>query len=515
MSDSTIERVTFFEDRVEVARRARVVLDVGVHDVRIDGLALTVDDSSVVAGIAEGAGARVLSARVRRSERQEPVAGPDEIATLQKELDAARTRQAIAERGLARAQAEMARLTTLLKRWTAALERVPRGGEAEMKKWRAAHDSVDAALCRTLDDVAARQAELTLAQLDGRRVDGRLQQARMTTPRFSASAELRVEVTGAKAEQAIDLRYRTPLALWRPEHAARLVPRADDAKKWDLVIKTIATVWQRTGESWRDVPCRFSTARPTQTATPPLLSDDVVRLQKKQDRSVTVALRDETIQHAGLDRGARAVDEMPGVEDGGEPLTFVASQKTTIPSDGQPFRVEIGERRLPCEVDVVVFPERGDAAHVRVTATLTGKTPLLAGPVRLARGGSIVGRGKTAFVAPGEPFELGFGVDDGLRVRRRIDEERDTTAIIGTQKIKRTLQLYVSNLSGEARQLKVIERIPVSEIGDVTIAVLDKGGAQIDDDGYARFAVDIAANATRTLTLIYKIEAAAKVRLPF
>ncbi len=364
-----------------------------------------------------------------------------------------------------------------------------------------------------LDQVTAAAAELTAAQLDGQRAELRLQWARTLLPRYEAAAELQLEVTAGAVERTIDLSYRTPLALWRPEHSARLVQR-DGGGGWDLVIKTMATVWQRTGEVWRDVRCRFSTARPAQSATPPLLCDDPLTLQKRQDRSITVEAREETIASAGLDRGSRAVEEMPGVEDGGEPLSFDAPQPVSIASDGQPLRVEVGERRMPCEVEVVVYPERGDAAHVRVTATLAGG-PLLAGPVRLARGGSIVGRGKTAFVAAGEPFELGFGVDDGVRVRRRIDEERDTTPVIGTQKIKRTIKLYLSNLGGQPRKLLVVERVPVSEIADVSIQVVDRGGAQMDDDGFARFTVEVPANGARELSLIYKIEAAAKVRLTF
>ena len=79
--------------------------------------------------------------------------------------------------------------------------------------------------------------------------------------------------------------------------------------------------------------------------------------------------------------------------------------------------------------------------------------------------------------------------------------------------MKRTVLLYLSNLGGEARKLKVVERLPVSEIADVKIEVLEAGGAAIDDDGFARFAVELPANGTRQLELVYQIEAASKVRL--
>ncbi len=239
----------------------------------------------------------------------------------------------------------------------------------------------------------------------------------------------------------------------------------------------------------------------------------MLSLQRKTDKTITVEAREQTIALDGLARGARQVDEMPGVDDGGEPLAFDAARPVTIPSDGHLVRVELGERRFACSVDLVAFPELSAAPHVRATATLTGAHPLLAGPVSLARGASIVGRGKVGFVAPGEPFELGFGIDDGVRVRRRVDEKRDTS-LTGSQRIARSVHIYVSNLGQDSRKLQVIERVPVSEIAEVEIKVTAPGGAKIEGkDGFARFDVDLAAGATRSLELGYRIEASGKVQL--
>jgi uncharacterized protein (TIGR02231 family) len=506
---SEIQRVTFFEDRAEVVRRENLSLAPGVHRVTIEGLALFVDDTSLQAGLPADAPGRVLGAKVLRRTRVHAAATAEEILAIEKDLERARALRVTAEHGLARAQAEESRVGALFDRWTAALERVPRGG---IDPWKKAHDSIAEALTTALDEVAKQSLALDSARLDEQRAILRLKQGRELVPRYEAAAEVQVELQKETRDLPLDITYRTPLALWRPEHTARLVKNGD---KHELILRTTATVWQRTGEEWRDVRCRFSTARPAAAASPPLLSDDVLSLQRKQDRGVTVEARDEAIATAGLDRGARAVEEMPGVEDGGEPLSFEAARPVTIPSDGRPFRVDLGERRLPCTVDVVVHPEKSEAAHLRATATLSGAGPLLAGPVRLGRGSSIVGRAKTAFVAVGEPFELGFGVDDGLRVRRRVDEERDTTPVIGTQKRKRTIKLYVSNLGGDPRRLKIIERVPVSELDDVKIEVVDSANAHIDKDGIASIEIELPANGNKEISFAYRIEAAAKVRLSF
>jgi uncharacterized protein (TIGR02231 family) len=285
-----------------------------------------------------------------------------------------------------------------------------------------------------------------------------------------------------------------------------------------IEIITTATAWQLTGEVWEDVEARFSTARPARAASAPLLADDVLVSRRKTDeerRRIEVSLRDQALQVAGLDRGARAVEEMPGVDDGGEPVVLSPKGPVTIASDGRPFRVEVARIETSAKIERVVFPELAEVAHLRGTATLAKVGPILAGPVRVARGQSLVGRAKIGFVGKGEPFEVGLGVDDGVRVRRETTEERDTSAIVGTQKIKRKASVFLTNLASEPKRVLVTERLPVSEIEDVVVTLTDAGGFTLDaQDGFLRREVELGPHETAELGMGYEIRAAAKVVLP-
>lgn len=127
----------------------------------------------------------------------------------------------------------------------------------------------------------------------------------------------------------------------------------------------------------------------------------------------------------------------------------------------------------------------------------------------------MVGRGKINFVGKGEPFELGFGPDDGIRVRRMEDEERDTQTLTGTQRIRRKVALFLSNLSGTTRSILVHERVPVSEIDEVEIQMLDAGPFRLDTkDGFLRTTVDVAARSTKVMRFSYEVRAGSKVVLP-
>lgn len=514
--ETEVTGVTFFEDRAEVTRIARVTVPAGRCRVQARGLTLLVDDRSLVCKPKGASPVQIVFSRVRRTVEDVAAASADEVRALEGELEVARDRLTRADRRLAAAQVEGERAKAMMQSWTQMVGGVPSRAEAAKAELEGAYEAIDAETTRLLEAYHAQRVERTDAQTAQSRAEFRLGQGRVVKPRYEAFAEIEL-TSDAVAEITIEVVYRTPCALWRPEHLARLT-RNDDGTAGEITITTMATVWQATGEVWKDVPCRFSTARPTRSASAPLLREDVLVSRKKTDaerKQVVVEARDQAIQLTGVERGKREVDEMPGVDDGGEAQWLDGKVPATIPSNGQPVRVEIGSRKVPVKVERVCFPERGAGAHLRANGTLPGPGPLLAGPVTVGRETEIVGKAKTEFVGAGEPFEMGFGVDDGLRVRRRVTEKRKTGTISGTQTVNREVTLFVSNLGNAGKSLAIVERVPVSEIEDLTVEVARQQGMRFDArDGFATFDVAIAPHATREVVLAYTIEAKSNVVLP-
>ncbi len=507
-ASTTVRRVTFFEDRAEVVRVLTVTLPAGRSRIHAHGLTLLVDDRSIAC---KSTDAQIVYSRVRR--RVEEVAKAEELAALETDRERTRDRVARIDAALERANADTRRTEALFREWTTTLATVPSRAEEAAVELSSAYDALDAATTATFDGVAALRSERDVAHGEAVRADMALANARAKKPRYEAFVELEVIVAN-EGSFAIELTYRTPCALWRPEHLARLTR---DATKAEITITTYATVWQMTGESWNDVPCRFSTARPAKSASAPLLPEDILFTQKKTEierKRIVVEARDQTVNLAGTDRGTRDVDEMPGVDDGGQAQWLDARENATIESDGRPTRIEIGQRTLACEVERVCFPERSPATHVRARATLSGG-PLLAGAVTVARESELVGRSQTSFVGAGEPFELGFGVEDGIRVHRKQTEKRKTTPVTGTQHIAREVRLYLSNLSDDTRAVTIIERVPVSEVEDVEVHVVDTAFAKRDaKNGFVTIEQELPPRGTRDLLLEYRIEASSNVVLP-
>ncbi len=287
--------------------------------------------------------------------------------------------------------------------------------------------------------------------------------------------------------------------------------------KAPIEIVTFATAWQRTGEAWDDVAIRFSTARPARDATPPLVTDDVLTARRKTDQErsrIEVDLREQAVMVAGLDRGARAVDEMPGVDDGGEPCCSRRTRRSRSPPTAG--RCESRSPASPSRPRSIACSSRDRPGRPRARdGDADPGGLLLAGPVRIARGQSLVGRARLDFVGKGEPFEVGLGTDDGVRVRRSHVDQRETTPVTGTQKVRRAVKVYLSNLSSEARRVLVTERIPVSEIDDIEVTLTAAGGFRSEGkDGFLHREIELPPNATQTLEIGYELRASSKVVLP-
>jgi uncharacterized protein (TIGR02231 family) len=432
-------------------------------------------------------------------------ASAQEVNSLEAEVDRTEFAQTAAKRAESRARAQRTRILAAEKELLTALSRAPAGVDG----WSDAFSRFDEQLSASFDELADAKHAVEVAQRDSDRACDRWRVGVTARPRIVSTVELQLEVSvdaDGLDELELEFVYLVPCALWRPSHVARLDVQDPTAK---LTMLNEATVWQRTGEDWDGIEARFSTARPSREVSPPLLQDDELYAQPKQE--LRVEGRDVTIEKPGA-KGARELDEMPGVDDGGEPLVLDASGKVTIPSDGEPSRVELGSVELETEVTTVAYPEYGPTPHIRGRAHWKGERPLLAGPVRVMRNDVYVGVARLDFVAPGAVLEMGFGRDSGVTVRRTTTSESKST-MTGGARITKVIKLFCSNLSDQTRKIWIVERIPVSELEEVKVSPVDAAGGALDDDGFLQMAIELRPHATEKREISYRIEHGSSVNL--
>ncbi len=496
-----IARVELFEDRVAITRRlapvgaGRAVLVVGDLSPLIRADALVVDAGSHT----------VEEVRVTRSWLTRDAADP----ALAQAVEAQRAALALQTR---EAEAAQALRTLRVSRAQAALDVAWRRAARTLLSDDADHWLAVADALHADADAAAEAHAAAAADLAGQRaaltaLEHQLAAARAGAPAARSTIRLQVVCAG---EEPILLRYTVPCAAWRPQHRATWV---DDHLVWE----TGAMVWNATGEDWPAVTLALSTARPGTPAHPPSLEDDRVQVQRRPTE-VVVEARDVVIAAA---RVGRRVDDLPGVDDGGEVCAVVVPVPVSVASDGLPVAVPLGTCEVPVTPSWRAHPERAAAVVCTTLQANPTARALLAGPVALVRhadGRAVsVGTGAIGYVGPGEPFRLCWGAHDGARVARTARRRVEAARLTGRQQVTHEVELRLANPGTTPVTVEVVERIPVSELKEVSVGApvaQPPFTAGPDRDGLGVWQVALAPGERRVLQLRFTVEAPAHVSLP-
>lgn len=508
--DVPIVEVTVLEDRAVVRRRGSIKLEKGENRLRVEGIAPVLQDVSLRAECSAG---RVADARARRALRILREHLPDEVRELEQRIR--ELSEALGEAGEQRARAEdrLAHVADMLAKGAVEIPNDAAWGIVDPESW-----------SQVFGSLFTRARELQATALDGyhrqldvkRDLDQVVQQRRIAdSPGIGFVAWAEIDVVAAKGARKAELtlEYTVPGALWRPLHRATLAGGR-------LSFTGRAAVWQNTGEDWSDVQLVLSTARASLGTEPPLLSDDLLAAQRRSD-DVVVAAREVSVDRASVAGGgggaAPSSDvELPGVDDGGEIQNLRPDGPASVPSSGAPVFVDVFGFDTPAEVTLVSMPEVAPRVYVRCVATHTGKAPVLAGPVELVRDNGTVGWTETLFVAPGAALELGFGPEDAVRVARteRVVSDKKDPVDRWTRRLTQ-LELFVSNLGEAERTVRFTERVPVSEIEHVRIALVDErttGAPELDENGFVTWSVALAPHGRERLKLGWELALAPDVK---
>ncbi len=510
--DAPVVEVTLQEDRACVVRRGTGTLHAGVNRLRISEVSPIIADKTLcgairVTGVAddEDEPPKVSDLRVRRRQ----------VARSKERTEA--THALIEQRRALQVQIKTAQAHgDRLGRRLRAVEQIERSlvdemstdvawGRSEPETWRAALEQCGTEMRSFRDAVIESNTEVTKLGETLARLEARI--AAASKVRDTICADLEVEVV-VQSSGSYELRvdYIVPGACWRPQHRAELVEDTNEPK---LVFTSEGCVWQATGEDWHNVQLIFSTERPSLGTQPPNLATEVLHSQRKNDQ-IQVQVRQQTIQTTGVGGESKPSEELPGIDDGGEALALRAQHRIDVPCDGRPHRVPLMQFEDSVQLERILMAELVSAVVVKTQQVNRGRHPILAGPIDLIRGGGVCGRGKLMFVAPNERFEMGWGPEPGIRVRRYLDHEVEESSMLSSWTTQNhTVELRLSHLGGDPISLHVQERVAISEIEKVKIDVIrDKttAGRTPDVNGFVHWDVTLAPQERKTIKLAYRVK---------
>lgn len=493
IATSQIEAVTVFPSGAEIVRVAKVKLDGGEHVVVFSDLAAMALASSIrVEGKATGKLA-IGSVDSRRLfvPRSDAVNAETERKRIEDELEAARDERAGLEGQVQAAETQKALLANLAQLPARPDPPAPQAGAPPQQDWTQILGVIGTGTEQAYRALIA--AQIKIRETD-RKIEELARKLAELPPAREERTEVKVFVTAeAPLEADLVVRYQVPNASWSPFYDARLTTGTKTAAP-RLHLTRRASVSQRTGESWDNVILALSTARPTAgTALPELFPMAVDYEQPKPPppppSPVAAAPRSRQLRDGegavsmGEDRAADTeMAEAPVAEKQAEAAVapfqavYNVPGKLSIPSTGEEKRVQLTEDQIEPALTVRSVPKQDAKAYLYAKLKIPGGAPLLAGTVSLFRDGTYAGNGELPVLASGEEWEMGFGVDDLVRVRHAlIEEKRGETGIISSSSTdERNFRVTVKNMHERAVEFTFFDQIPVSQNESIKVELLGR-----------------------------------------
>ncbi|MEU7994927.1 DUF4139 domain-containing protein [Micromonospora sp. NPDC049060] len=282
-------------------------------------------------------------------------------------------------------------------------------------------------------------------------------------------AEVTVSVDADDDELDLELSYLVDGARWQPSYDLRLV---DDT----MTVTWFGLVSQDTGEDWPECVLELSTARPAAATRVPELTpwylDRLRPVPPPMPRAASFGAMPAPAAPAGPPAGAVARSGAPRpemresvatVEQGVTAATYRPARPVAVPADGSAHRATIAVLELPARLDHVTVPVRATEAHLRATVRNTSSHTLLPGPAAVFHGADFVAATRLPVWAPGEETELALGVDDRVRVERKLGRRADTRATLGsTRRRDVEYRISVANHTPRPASVEVRDQLPVS-----------------------------------------------------
>ncbi len=499
-ADSRIDTVTVFPSGAEVTRVAKLKLEKGEHTVVLSDLpAEVLSDSVRVEGKATGK-LDIGSVDTRRLmvPHSDAKNAEAERRRLEDELDALHDQKTLLDAQVQTAETQKTLVTNLTQLPT---RPAPSGTGAIPENWGQilaliGSAGVDAQRMALDATVKLRALERQIGDLEGKLAS--------LAPAEEERTEVRVFVEAADGLEAdFALRYQVTNASWMPLYDARLATgnKADAPR---LEITRRAEITQTTGEAWQDAAVTLSTTRPSAGADAPQLSSMLVNFEIERPRPAAMAAPSELGRAAEMDATAPAPQVASEEFAGDAPrkvtkpaiaerntevviapfqALFAVPGRLTIPNTGEAKKVQLQADELEATLGVKTTPKADARAFLYAKLVTPKGSPMLPGLVSLFRDGTFVGTGKLPLLSPGEEHELGFGVDDLVRVKHAVvEEKRGETGLISTSRTdSRNYKLTVKNMHERAISVTVFDQLPVSQNQEIKVELTGRTAPTIQD----------------------------------
>lgn len=503
--DAPVTAVTVYRDGARVVRTGKVDVAPGLRPVVVGNLPAVADPASVRVA-ARGRDLGLFSVEVQHRFGADPVR--EQTARLRSETERWRDAVQALDDEDAAEQAGLSFLGHLSDAAATSLARAVSSGRAgydDLARMSGHLSASTAAALGRRREIAARKRA---ARRELEAAEERLAAAEQRSVNPTEFVEVSVILEARVATEAeVEVSYHVSGASWRPLYDLTLNGER-------LTISCLAEITQRTGEDWPEIALALSTTRSGLHQTLPELSPWYI------GRARWVAAGGRTARaRRTAPPGERISDElsagaaMPDAEviaaqygdgESGAGLVYTVARPLAVPADGGPHKTLIAQFDADAVLDYLTVPVLAPEAYLRATVT-NGPLLLLPGQARVFHGTRFVGQTSLDTVAAGEEFEVQLGVDDQIRVERKLRRRGTSKAMIGgTRTVDIGYEITVENHREGTAKVSVHDHIPVSTDGEIKVRPREASPAPDGMDDLGKLIWNLSLEPGRTATIRHR-----------
>ena len=316
-------------------------------------------------------------------------------------------------------------------------------------------------------------------------------------------AEILITVnTSRPIEGDITVQYLVDGAGWQPKYDIRA-----QAVGEPIHLSYKANVYNNTGVDWKNVKLALSTAEPTRNMQKPQLT--TWKIDSYSDRNGGGNNdRDPATQPAG-EGPSSALVKFSDIEVSELYAEFAIEQPYTIPADAKPYLVDVKEADLPVKYKYYAVPKVERDAFLVARVADWQQLDLVTGPASVYYGDSYIGRTTLRSNTLVDTLEIALGRDKKIQFSRTRKVDFQYKQLVGSQeKEKFVYELQLRNNRSTGIEIEILDQVPVSTDGKVTVTINDISNAIHDkDSGVLSWKVRMSPGEAASYTMAYTVKA--------
>jgi uncharacterized protein (TIGR02231 family) len=500
---SNVSSVTIYSDRVMVTRHGRIELD-KTADIVLTDLSGALDDQTV----------RVRAKDLKVGEIQVKTGYAKTLTPAVKKIEDKIKNLKIEDRGLADETTVLLDKQKFLGAVTLTSPNIISKeifmGKLAPDAWRQALQFVGSESV----DIKKRIAEIELKREDIKeKIEALNNEMNDIVEVSQNSKSIIFDVHPEKAQvYELDISYILYGASWRTYYELR-----SDASAAKINLSYFGKTSQRTGEDWEDTSIILSTALPALGGTPPEPSPWYINLyvpRPKMRAEKMMAAESRAMPAAPAEQPMDMAEEFEAAPpvDTGIAVSYALPGRYTMKSGEPEKKLKIVEESFDAEFEYVTVP-RYDG-HAYATGKLKNTTDylFLSGEASTYVGDDFTGKISLDTVAPTDTATLSFGVDDRVKVERKL-KKSDVTKGGLVKKATRYEYCYentIKNFHKKEIKCKVLDQIPIPQHPDIKVTNVSiqpkPTGEKEAELGIFEWAVPIAAEKEMKITIAFTVE---------